>query len=400
MAKKKKYIWLILIIIVISMGVWIYLKKSEVKLPEWKTTKIERGNITVNVTATGSLSALKTVDVGTQVSGIIAKLYADFNSEVKKGQVIAILDTSILAATYEELNSMRQKSIIQLNELKIEFERQKKLFEANAIPKAEYDIALTNFQSAQSALNTSNAQLKRARINRQYAIIHAPIEGIVISRNVDVGQTVVSSFNSPVLFTIANDLKKMLVYANVDEADIGQVKAGQKVSFNVDAYPGDNFTGTVQQIRLQPVIVQNVVTYIVVIEVSNPELKLLPGLTANISFKIREHENVLKVQSAVLQFMPSEDYLSKNISHSLIPDIKKHFGKNKLEGDTAYVWIKNNNTLIPVKVALGLIENGYTEIKGNIHEGDEVVIKVHGEEQQPAAKNPFMPSFRQPRRAM
>ncbi|MGZ4100167.1 MAG: efflux RND transporter periplasmic adaptor subunit, partial [Bacteroidia bacterium] len=202
MAKKKKYIWLILIIIVISMGVWIYLKKSEVKLPEWKTTKIERGNITVNVTATGSLSALKTVDVGTQVSGIIAKLYADFNSEVKKGQVIAILDTSILAATYEELNSMRQKSIIQLNELKIEFERQKKLFEANAIPKAEYDIALTNFQSAQSALNTSNAQLKRARINRQYAIIHAPIEGIVISRNVDVGQTVVSSFNSPVLFTI------------------------------------------------------------------------------------------------------------------------------------------------------------------------------------------------------
>ncbi|MGZ3919804.1 MAG: efflux RND transporter periplasmic adaptor subunit [Bacteroidia bacterium] len=400
MAKKKKYIWLILIIIFISMGVWIYLKKSEVKLPEWKTTKIERGNITVNVTATGSLSALKTVDVGTQVSGIIAKLYADFNSEVKKGQVIAILDTSILAATYEELNSMRQKSIIQLNELKIEFERQKKLFEANAIPKAEYDIALTNFQSAQSALNTSNAQLKRARINRQYAIIHAPIEGIVISRNVDVGQTVVSSFNSPVLFTIANDLKKMLVYANVDEADIGQVKAGQKVSFNVDAYPGDNFTGTVQQIRLQPVIVQNVVTYIVVIEVSNPELKLLPGLTANISFKIREHENVLKVQSAVLQFMPSEDYLSKNISHSLIPDIKKHFGKNKLEGDTAYVWIKNNNTLIPVKVALGLIENGYTEIKGNIHEGDEVVIKVHGEEQQPAAKNPFMPSFRQPRRAM
>lgn len=244
-------------------------------------------------------------------------------------------------------------------------------------------------------MENAKAQLQRARINRQYAIIKAPINGVVVSRNVDVGQTVVSAFNSPVLFTIANDLRKMQLYANVDEADIGQVKPGMKVNFNVDAYPGENFTGEVKQIRLQPVVVQNVVTYVVVIDVPNPTLKLLPGLTANITFIVKEHHDILKVKSSALLFTPDEEYFSQNIIPGpLLERIKKHQGKNKISGDSAFVWVDRNNTLTPELVAIGIMENGYAEISGKVREGEQVVLRADTDGKQKDAKSPFMPSFR------
>jgi HlyD family secretion protein len=348
-----------------------------------------------NVTATGSISALTTVQVGTQVSGIIAKLYADFNTVVKKGQVVALLDTTILSASKDDAEAMAQKSKVLLKEMKIEFDRSKKLFEENAVSKSEYDLALTNYESAQSTVSSTEAQLKRAKINRQYATIIAPISGIVISRNVDVGQTVVSSFNSPTLFTIANDLKKMQVYANVDEADIGQVKLGQKVIFTVDAYPEETFSGEVDQIRLQPVLIQNVVNYIVIINVENPELKLLPGLTANITFKIKEHENVLKIATTALRFMPSADYLQKNlISDTLMQNIKKSQKLTYVLGSSAYIWLKQGVKIIPKYVTIGLMEGGFVEISGDIKEGDEVILRSNSEESSSVAKSPFMPSFK------
>jgi HlyD family secretion protein len=395
--KRKRIIAGFSIVIIISGVSYFYFTGKKEKITEWKTVPLEKGTISVMVTATGSINALTTVQVGTQVSGTISKLYADFNSVVKKGQLIAMLDTTFLAASRDDAEAALQRANVQLNQAKIEFDRIKKLFEGNAVAQADYDLALTVYESAQSTYKSAEAQYKRAKINLAYATIRAPISGVVISRNVDVGQTMISSFNSPTLFTIANDLTKMQVFANVDEADIGQIQVGQKASFTVDAYPNQRFEGEIKQIRLQPTVLQNVVNYVVVIDVPNPDLKLLPGLTANINVAVQEHRGVYKVQTNALHFVPPIKYFE---TASLPDSIKKQWINKQPEnismGNSAYVWIKEQGSIIPHRVNIGLMDGGYSEISGEIAEGDEIVTGINKGDNavEQKTKNPFMPSMR------
>lgn len=404
--KKKTVIIILILLVLLGISICFYFFKAAEKTISWKTIPIERGDVSIIVTATGSINALTTVQVGTQVTGTISKLFADFNSVVKKGKLIALLDTTFLSATKEDAEAALQKADLQLTQTKREYDRVKKLFDENVVPQSEYDLALTNFETAQSILKSAHAQLNRAKINLQYAFVRAPISGTIISRNMDVGQTVISSFNSPVLFTIANDLTKMQVYANVDEADIGQVKIDQKAYFTVDAYPKELFNGVIKQIRLQPSIIQNVVNYTVIIDVPNPDLKLMPGLTANINIVVNEHKNVLRISGNALRFQPPLEYIEKSISLS---DKQKVFWKERIiqkteptklppknQDSTSFIWIKKGSDIYPEKVKVGLSDDSNTEIAGNFKEGMEVVtgINKEGANTGSTVKNPFMPSMR------
>lgn len=405
--KSKAILYTILFSVIAGGAIYFFYSRSKVQTFLWRTVKVEKGDVAVIVTATGSINAVTTVQVGTQVSGTISKLFVDFNSVVKKGQVIALLDTTFLGASKEDADANLEKAIVQVNQAKVEFDRTKKLFDQSAVAQADYDLSLTNYETAKSMVKSAKAQLNRAAINLQYATIKAPISGTVISRNVDVGQTVISSFNSPTLFTIANDLTKMQVQANVDEADIGQVKVGQQVSFSVDAFPDVTFTGLVQQIRLQPVVVQNVVDYIVIIDVSNPDLKLMPGLTANISVKTQEHKNVFKVPLNALHFTPQSEYfiVAKDIPDSIQNKWKDFLKSNEDEkkknipietSSRSYVWIQKEKFIYPIKVNSGISDGTFAEVSGNIKEGDEVVTGTSHEEavaSAPTAQNPFMPKM-------
>ncbi len=311
----KKTYWIILIVVILALltgGYFLFQKKSE-KAIEFRTGKVEKGDLQVVVTATGILSADTTVAVGTQVSGIITKIFVDFNSVVRKGQVIAVLDTTFLAASVEDSKSSLFRTQVQTRLTKRNYERNKILLEQKVIAQSDFDQSLSDYETAQANERSAKSSLDRAYINLRYATIIAPVSGVVISRNVDIGQTVASSFSTPTLFSIANDLTKMQLQASIDEADIGKIKVGQEVSFKVDAYMDQMFSGTVRQVRLQPVSVQNVVNYTVVIDVPNPELKLMPGMTANLTVKIQEALNVLKVPSAALRFWPPQDYLDKHL---------------------------------------------------------------------------------------
>jgi len=353
------------------------------------------------------MAADTSVDVGVQVSGIIAKIKVDFNDVVKKGQVIAILDTTLYYAAKIDASAALQKAQVALDQSKREFDRTKNLFENKVMAQADYDQALTNYQSAQAGLLSAQAQLNRAVINLRYCKITAPINGIVIARNVQVGNMVIASFNSPVLFTIAYDLTKMQVQANVDEADIGELKVGQQAKFTVSAYPNDVFTGQVTQIRHQPLMVQNVVSYIVIIEVPNPDMKLIPGLTANVNIFIQERKNVLKIPTNAFSFSPPLEYLMKA---KLLPDSVKKFWINKLRQSSelkkqeivdisetkGFLWIKNGDDIFPQEVEKGLNDGSFTEISGTIHEGDEVVTGInHSPSAKDAqtSKSPFIPKF-------
>jgi HlyD family secretion protein len=289
--------------------------------PVVTTQPLTRGDIVDTVGATGTLEAVETVDVGTQVSGVVKQLFADFNSIVRKGQIIAKLDPSLIETQIEQQTANVVRAEADLERLKValadaqqKFERAKQLSAKNLIPQSELETAEVNvksahaqIQSSQAALSQARAQLNNQKVNLGYTTIVAPIDGIVISRNVDQGQTVASSMNAPTLFVIAADLTKMQVIANIDEADVGRMRPGQNVTFRVDAFPNDTFRGSVQQVRLQPAVVQNVVTYSTVISVPNPELKLKPGMTANVNIEIARRSNVLRVANAALRFRPTND---------------------------------------------------------------------------------------------
>ncbi len=318
--KKKILIVAIVLIPIIIAGFYIFRKDKTFEI-EWETKEIEKGDINIEVTATGTLEAVTEVEVGTQVSGIISELYVDFNSKVKKGQVIARLDTTTLAAQVFDSRANLERMMIRLNQAERDFNRTKQLFEENVVAQVDYDQALDDFETAKSNVLSAEAQLNRNIINLNYATITAPIDGIVISKSVERGQTVAASFNSPTLFNIVNDLTKMQVEASVDEADIGKIQEGQNVTFTVDAYADDQFEGTVRQVRYQPVITSNVVTYTVIVDVSNPEMKLLPGMTANITVNIDKREDVLKIPSRALNFTPPNVYLA--LLYAELPDSVK-----------------------------------------------------------------------------
>lgn len=401
----KKTIIAVSFLLIAGVSVWYFVTRDNYKTPEWKTTIIDTGAVAVNVTATGALNAVTTVQVGAQVSGIVSRLFADFNSVVTKGQVVAMLDTTLLYAAMCDAAAAVEKAKVQTELAKKQFIRTDTLFRAKVAAQADYDLAYSNFRSAEADLKARIAALSHEKTNLRYATIKAPINGTVISRNVDVGQTVISSFNAPTLFTIANDLTQMQVLANVDEADIGQVKVGQSSVFTVDAYPYEKFEGVVAMIRLQPVVVQNVNNYVVVINVPNPDLKLLPGLTANITISIKEHRGVMKVPINAVHFTPPADYLQA----AQVPDYMLHeLQKKKVAGnevprvgDSCYIWLADSLSLKPVRVRAGIFDGTSIEISGRVTPGDLVVtgVKTAVAGESKTTNNPFMPKM-PPRRML
>lgn len=317
---KRKVIFIVIILIIITgvvLGLTLFNRDKNNSI-NYKKEAVERGNIEALVVTSGTINPVTIVDVGSQISGRIVHLYTDFNSLVKKGQVVAKLDPSLFLtrvkqneANYQSAVASLEKAKVNLENLKKQYDRALNLFEKNLISYEEKETTETQYysskadlQSAEARLEQAKSQLDSSRIDLAYTIIKSPIDGIVISRNINVGQTVAASFQAPVLFKIANDLSRMQVECDVDEADIGKVKEDQNVRFTVDAFPGKNFMGRVTQVRYSPEIIQNVVTYMTIVEVKNPERKLRPGMTATVSVITGEAKNVLKVPNAALRFIP------------------------------------------------------------------------------------------------
>lgn len=384
----------IAIVIVLGIVVFIAFKKKEDGL-KFRTEKISRGDVVETVTASGNANAVTTVLVGTQVSGTIKTIYADFNSPVKRGQLIAQIDPATFEAQVEQARANLLSAKANLEKADASFidakrtmERNKALFSKDLIARSEVDTAETNYETAKAQINASKAQivqaeasLKVAETNLRYTRIISPVNGIVVSRNVDVGQTVAASFQTPTLFTIAQDLTKMQIDTNVAEADIGKVKQGQDVEFSVDAYPSVIFKGKVSQVRNAPINVQNVVTYDAVILVSNPELKLKPGMTANVSIIISAKKEVLRIPNAALRFsMPDKDKDKNKKAQQKGPGQKG-----------AGVWIVENGKPKRLSVSTGVSDGSYTElISGEIKEGREVIVESLIKTKQKPAATPRM----------
>lgn len=387
---KKKTVLIIVTIVICLIAIRLSYNKNKKIIIDWDKSFIDYGSIELTVTATGTLNALTSVDVGTQVSGIISKLMVDFNSIVKENQVVALLDTTYLSAAVYDSKANVHKAKVQMEQLKREYDRINQLFTQKVVAQVEYDVALANYETAESNFRSSKAQLNRAEINLSYATIRAPISGIVTARKVNVGQTVAASFNTPTLFTIANDLTKMQVEASVDEADIGMVKVGQSVTFSVSAFPDDVFVGTVNQLRLQPTITQNVVNYTVIIDAPNTDLKLLPGMTADIIINIERHEKIKRVLSKALIFSPTPEQLPAIISY--FPDsIQKRYEtqkekfkllpmREKISKNESKLWLLENNIIRIVYVKTGLSDGKYTEvINNNVSFGETIVLGIHNQ---------------------
>lgn len=413
--KNKKRLWLIIIVAlaVLAIGFYVWRNSGGEKV-EYRVEKVDRGEIVVSISATGALQAVTTVQVGSQVSGTIARLYADYNSVVKKGQLLAQLDPTFLQATVNEQRANVQRAVAQVNEAERSYQRTKDLFEKSLVSQADMDAATTTLESARASLKQAEGALERADVNHRYATIRAPISGVVISRDVDVGQTVAASLQAPTLFTIANDLRKMQVQANVDEADIGSVKEGQQVTFRVDAYPEEEFEGRVSQIRLAPIVTQNVVTFNVIIDVDNKAMKLMPGMTATVTIEVDRREDVLRVPLQALRFTPPAEVLER------IQKERERAGGDSASGNQAggqqrggggmtrtmdpprrgpssrvQIWVMEDDKLKPVFVRKGIQNTRYAEVEGHLKEGDNVIIGSVGGQTTTTTQqqNPFMPQM-------
>lgn len=372
----KKVLIGIVVIIVLGTITFTAFRKNGNEL-KFRTEKVTKGDIVATVSATGTVNAVTTVLVGTQVSGTIKHIYVDFNSSVKKGQIIAQIDPAIFEAQVEQaganLLSARanvEKAETALLDAKRTFERNRELFSKNLIAKSELDTSETTYDTSKAQLNVAKAQLAQAEaslrhmeINLRYTKILSPVDGIVVSRNIDMGQTVAASFQTPTLFTIAQDLTKMQIDTNVSEADIGKVKIAQAVEFTVDAYPESTFKGSVWQIRNAPIVVQNVVTYDVVIKVENQELRLKPGMTANVSIITEVKKDVLRIPNTALRFRPN--------------------AKSKTPDKGPGVWVIDGGKQKNIKVSTGISDEGYTElISGDIKEGQELIVESQGKSKE------------------
>ena len=301
---KKAALLVGLLVLLAAAGGAIYMKRGSNGEAKFRWTKIDRGDVTANVTATGTLSAVTTVNVGSQVSGIIAKLFVDFNSQVKKGQLLAELDPTPFQQTVDQRKADLEKAKVELRNSEISLTRSKNLFKQQLLAQSDLDAAQTNRDAAAASVAQSQAALLQAETNLSYTKITSPIDGVVVTRAYDIGQTVAASFQAPVLFTIAQDLTKMQVLTNIDESDVGRIRDGQVASFTVDAFPDTTFKASVSQIRLSPQTIQNVVTYPVMLDVPNPDLKLRPGMTANVLVPVDTRTAVLRVPNAALRFRP------------------------------------------------------------------------------------------------
>jgi len=387
--KIKRVTVLVVLVAALVAGYTIHTHKKNNVL-KYKTEKVTRGDIVEAIIANGTVNAVTTVSVGTQVSGTIKEIYVDYNSPVRKNQILAQIDPSVLQAQYDQqkANLAAAKANVarmeaQLLDAKRTMERNRELYSKGFIARSEKETAETNYEAALAQLNAAKAQVVQteaavnyAATNLRYTRILSPVNGIVISRNVDVGQTVAASFQTPTLFLIAQDLTKMQIDTNVDEADIGKVKVGQNVEFTVDAYPDKTFSGTVFQVRNAPTVTQNVVTYDVVVKVSNPDFLLKPGMTANVSIISNSRENVLKIPNAALRFKPG--FPEKSRKQAV--DQGRNRTKEEMKGGKSRgpsIWILKNGKPQQVEVVTGISDGAYTEIvSGQIKEGDEVIIEA------------------------
>lgn len=368
-------IWIaVVVIVIVAVAAWAMSGGKKEEDINFKEEKVALKTLQNSVTATGTIEAVTSVTVGTQVSGIVNKLYVDYNSQVKRGQVIAELDKTNLLSELNTAKANLASAQSSLNYQAANMERYKTLYKKGLVSADEYENALLTYRHAKEQVASSRENVQRAQTNLGYATITSPIDGTVISKSVEEGQTVAASFNTPELFTIAKDLTNMQVVANVDEADIGNVKEGDRVTFTVDAYPDDTFEGTVKQVRLEATTTNNVVTYEVVISAPNADLKLKPGLTANVTIYTQERSGVLAVANKALRFTPTKETVGKDMK---IVDCK---GKNK-------VWTLNGNTLTAHPVTIGQSDGINTEITKGLKQGDkivtEIVVNVPEEEDAP-----------------
>ena len=368
-------IWIaVVVIVIVAVAAWAMSGGKKEEDINFKEEKVALKTLQNSVTATGTIEAVTSVTVGTQVSGIVNKLYVDYNSQVKKGQVIAELDKTNLLSELNTAKANLASAQSSLNYQAANMERYKTLYKKGLVSADEYENALLTYRQAKEQVASSRENVQRAQTNLGYATITSPIDGTVISKSAEEGQTVAASFNTPELFTIAKDLTNMQVVANVDEADIGGVKEGDRVTFTVDAYPDDTFEGTVKQVRLEATTTNNVVTYEVVISAPNADLKLKPGLTANVTIYTQERSGVLAVANKALRFTPTKETVGKDMK---IVDCK---GKNK-------VWTLNGNTLTAHPVTIGQSDGINTEITKGLKQGDkivtEIVVNVPEEEDAP-----------------
>jgi HlyD family secretion protein len=399
MKSNYKKILIITGIVIAAVLIWFFfIRKPEVPVTV-ETEKPSRGYIATSVTATGKIEPVDTVSVGTQVSGTLSKLYVDFNSKVKKGELIGELDKTLLQAVVDQnkgnLLNAQSQLILQRNN----YERQNLLFKTDAISKADYDSAAAAYSSAKANVDAAAAAVRSAQKNLSYADIYSPIDGVVLNRSISVGQTVAASFSTPTLFTIAKDITKMQVEANVDEADIGDVAQGQRVSFTVDAFINDSFKGTVEDIRLRPNVSANVVTYTTIINAPNNDMKLKPGMTANIIIYTKEVNDALLIPAKALQFTPDSSLMKTYDIEGAVP----HKGKHKHGGtsgtagnstqalhtvksrkdstgaiprQTAMVWILNGKKLTQKKIQIGLNDNTHVEVLKGLDTADNVVTGI------------------------
>ncbi|MBZ5537323.1 MAG: efflux RND transporter periplasmic adaptor subunit [Acidobacteriia bacterium] len=456
---KKHRIVYILILVVVLVAAAAYIVYSREDAPKYVDQSVERGNIRSVVGATGTLTAITTTQVGTQVSGTISKWYADFNDHVKNGQLLADIEPSLFQAAYEQANANvktseadvvnqranigtlqagLEKAKIGVRDAKIKLDRAQGMSDNGLIALSDLDVAKINYESAVASQRAAEAQLESARaqlvssqarvaqakanlstakVNLDHTKIYAPIDGVVVNRAIDVGQTVAASFQTPTLFTIANDLTKMQVFANIDEADVGRIREGGGSIFTVDAYPGEVFRGRIAQIRLNPTTISNVVTYTAVILVENPEMKLKPGMTANVTISVASRENVLKVPNAAVRFIPPQTDEEKKASAGTVRPTPSggqqgggqqgggqqgagqqaagqqgasdrgrgqgsggggmgRFGGSRMSAEQK-VWVIDSKTkkLRPVTVKLGITDGIFTElVEGPLQEGDRVVV--------------------------
>jgi len=443
--------WILLIVVIlggVGAGVW-YAKNRNEKDPQYQTAPVARGDLTQAVTATGQLDPVLNVQVGSQISGRISKLFVDFNSVVKSNQIIAQIDPSTYQANVLRAEAELTNSLANLALAQVQARRANSLYTNNLISASDHDTALAQLQQAQAQVQSSQAALENAKVDLSRCTIFAPVDGVVISRNVDVGQTVAASFNTPTLFLIANDLTKMQIDALVSEADIGGVAVDQDVNFSVDAYPYRTFKGKVSQIRYGAITNQNVVNYDCVVDVHNTDLKLLPGMTANVSIVIAERQNVIKVPNAALRFRPPEAVIAETKTNAVVPGPtaatggrprggggegggggrgafreggggpgaggprRSEGGAGRESGSqgarprperqltrTVYVLPGNpgpkgeqKGKPMPVQVKVGISDGIYTEVTEGLSEGQQVITGIisTGESSSPAARpsNPF-----------
>ena len=360
MKKRTKIILAVLALLIIAGIITTVANKGKNEVINFQTTQVEPGDISTTITATGTIEPVKTVDVGTQVSGIVKRLYVDYNSVVRRGQVIAELDRTNLLSDLTSAQAHLRTAQIELDYQKKNYARFAELKQKDLVSLQEYDIALENYRKAQESVRIAQQDVARAKTNLGYATVYSPIDGVVISKSVEEGQTVASSFSTPSICRIAKDLTDMQCIAKVDEADIGEVREGQRVTFTVDAYPDDVFSGSVKQVRQNPVTTNNVVTYEVVISAPNADFKLKPGLTANITIYTMERSGVMSVPAAALRFTPEPSVFGKKYV------IKDTTAEHKL-------WTLDGNVLTAHKVEIGVTDGTRTEIIGGMKEGSTVI---------------------------